>query len=267
MKLPKEIRLPENNWEVALAGITFSSTLDTVIRNDVNYQLLLGSDFKCGFMLDMRDVRDSDGDPVSFKSYFLHRSQMKYEFTKGMFNPRDGVDFWKRMIAALNMRVHTRFPRRMYNYLTEDKDFQTRHPRRPVFEWQYVGGRYRLFMDNSGIDGDYKSGIKNQFYIHLDIAKAFNLVIPKNGFPGADDKGYQSSSLVMAEHFRDPMSSTAAIGGVHRLWPVIDGGQVGLRPEGTATKSWFLPLQAHANWYFYELDHSSQSPLYQKRPF
>lgn len=96
-------------------------------------------------------------------------------------------------------------------------------------------------MDNSGIDGDYKSGIENQFYIHLDIAKAFNLVIPKNGSPGADDKGYQSSSLVMAEHFRDPMSSTAAIGGVLRLWSVIDGGQVGLRPEGTATKSWFLP--------------------------
>lgn len=47
---------------------------------------------------------------------------------------------------------------------------------------------------------------------------------------------------------------------------MVDGNQVGLKPEGTATKSWFLRLQAYVNWYFYELDHSFQSPLYQKRP-
>lgn len=134
------------------------------------------------------------------------------------------------------------------------------------FGGYYVSGRYKSFMDNSGIDGDYRSGIENQFYIHLDAAKTFKLVIPKNGSPGADDKGYQLSSLVTAEHFRDPMSSTAAISGVQRLWSVIDGGQVGLRPEGTATKSWFVRLQAHVNWYFYELDYSFQSPLCQKRP-
>ena len=112
VKLPKEIRLPESDWEVALASITFPSTLDTVIRNDVNYQLLLGANFICGFMLDMKDIKESDGDAVGYKSYFLHGSQMKCEFTKGLFTPSNGVDFWNRMIAALNTRMHSRFPRR-----------------------------------------------------------------------------------------------------------------------------------------------------------
>ena len=71
VKLPKEIRLPENDWEVALANITFPSTLDTVIRNDVNYQLLLGTDFMCGLELDMKDMERSSRDPVGAKSYFL----------------------------------------------------------------------------------------------------------------------------------------------------------------------------------------------------
>lgn len=85
VKLPKEIRLPESDWEVALVSITFPSTLDTVIRNDVNYQLLLGADFMCGFMLDMQNIKESDGGDVGPKSYFLHGSQLMYEFTNGLF--------------------------------------------------------------------------------------------------------------------------------------------------------------------------------------
>lgn len=154
---------------------------------------------------------------------------MKYEFTKGMFNPRDGVDFWNRMIALLNYRMHSRFPRRMYDYTTEDKDYQTKHPRWPVFSWQDFGGRYRLFIDNIGIDGHNRSGNENQFYIHLDIAKAFNLVIPKNGSASSDDKGYQLTSLVSAEHFRDPMSSVTMFSSdTQKLWSIVD--QLGYKP-------------------------------------
>ena len=60
---------------------------------------------------------------------------MKYEFTKGMFTPSNGVDFWNRMLAAFNYNMHSRLPRAMSNYLTQDKDFQTKHPRWPVFSW------------------------------------------------------------------------------------------------------------------------------------
>ena len=71
VKLPKEIRLPESDWGVALASITFPSTLDTVIRNDVNYQLLLGADFTCGLTLDMKGTKESDSDSLPGKSYWL----------------------------------------------------------------------------------------------------------------------------------------------------------------------------------------------------
>ena len=140
---------------------------------------------------------------------------MKYEFTKGMPAPRNGVDFWNRMLGLLHYNLHSRIVNGMKNYITQDKDFQTKCPRWPAFHWQDAGGDYRLFIDSSGIDASYRSGIENQFYIHLDIAKAFKLVIPKNGSAKAGDKGYQLSSLVSAEHFRDPASTTVEFQGVH----------------------------------------------------
>ena len=70
----------------------------------------------------------------------------------------------------------------------------------------------------------------------------------------------------MAEHFRDPMSTSVPVSGVQKLWDIIDAHEIGYKPEGTATKSWFLRLQTHVNWYFYEIGHSFRSPLYQKRP-
>lgn len=120
VKLPKEIRLPESDCEVALASITFPSTLDTVVRGDVNYQLLLGADFMCGLQLDRKGMKDSSGNFLSMEDYWLKGYQMKYEFTKGMFTPKDGVDFWNRMLAALNYHVHSKFPNTMSNYLTQD---------------------------------------------------------------------------------------------------------------------------------------------------
>ena len=93
MRLPKEIRLPESDWEVALARITFPSTLDTVIHDNVNYKNLLETDFMCGFALDMEGMEDSSKFPISNKKYFLCGSVMKYEYTKGMTTPRNGIDF------------------------------------------------------------------------------------------------------------------------------------------------------------------------------
>ena len=269
VRLPKEIRLPENDWEVALSSIMFPSTLDTVIHGNVNYKNLLETDFMCGLVLDMKDVKDDDKLVISDKEYFLSGSVMKYEYTKGMTTPRTGIDFWNRMLGLLNYRLHSRIISGMQNYITQDKDFQTKRPRWPVFSWQNVGGVYRLFIDNSGIDGSYRSGIENQFYIHLDIAKAFKLVIPKNGSAKPEDKGYQLSGLVSAEHFRDPASTTIRLGGgggEHRLWTTIDAKEAGFKPEGVASKSLFLRLQASVNWYVYELGHAYHSPLHQKRP-
>ena len=71
VRLPKEIRLPEDDWEVALSSIMFPSTLDTVIHGNVNYKNLLETDFMCGLVLDMKDVKDDDKLVISDKEYFL----------------------------------------------------------------------------------------------------------------------------------------------------------------------------------------------------
>ena len=257
-KLVKTISLPGKEWEVALSRITFPS--------NVNYEKLTDMDFMCGLVLDMKHMEDKNDFPISDKEYFLSGSVMKYEFTKGMPAPRNGVDFWNRMLGLLNYNLHSRIVNGMKNYITQDKDFQTKRPRWPVFHWQDAGGDYRLFIDNSGIDASYRSGIENQFYIHLDIAKAFKLVIPKNGSAKAGDKGYQLSSLVSAEHFRDPVSTTVEFQGVHRFWTIIDTKEVGFKPEGVASNSLFLRLQASVNWYIYGLGYTYHSPMYQKRP-
>lgn len=145
MKLAKEIILPEKDWEVALSSITFPSTLSTVVRSDVNYELLLGTDFMCGMELDMKGMKDTTGSFITSKSFWLKGSEMKDEFIRGMLNPRDGVDFWNRMLALLNYRLHSRLPRRLHDYIVEDKDYQKKRPRWPVFHWEDVGGTYRLY--------------------------------------------------------------------------------------------------------------------------
>lgn len=92
-------------------------------------------------------------------------------------------------------------------------------------------------------------------------------MIPKNRSAKPEDKEYQLSSLVSAEHFRDSASTTVSLGGgEHRLWTIIDAKETGFKPEGVTSKSLFLHLQASVDWYIYELGHAYHSPLHQKRP-
>lgn len=70
-----------------------------------------------------------------------------------------------------------------------DKDFQTKKPNWPMFTWQNIGDTARLLIDNGGIGESYRSGIENSIFIHLDIAKAFNLVVPKSGRLPTDQLG------------------------------------------------------------------------------
>ena len=163
VKLAKEIYLPESEWEVTL------STSDTVIHKNFNYQKLADVDFLCGMELDMKGVRTYNNLEIGNKSYWLRGSVLKYELSLDM--PRHGGDFWNSMISLLNRRLYSRLPLKMKNYMVEDKDYQKKRPKWSVFYWKDVGGgSYGLCIDNSGIDGSFRSGIENDFYIHLDVA-------------------------------------------------------------------------------------------------
>lgn len=266
VKLTKEIYLPENDWEVALSSVSFPSTLDTVVHKDVNYHALRGVDFMCGMELEMKGVKNKDDLLIGSQSYWLKGCELKYEHLHDMIIPRHGGDFWNRMISLLNRRLHCRLPRKMKDCLVEDKDYQKKRPKWPVFRWQDVGGgSYRLCIDNSRIDGSFISGTENDFYIHLGIARAFNLVVPKAGVL-AYQKGFELTSLLTFEHFRDPISDVCYEGDVQRVWEIIYSKAVGLKPEGNPSDSKFLRLECSVNWYIYGLCRTCESPLHQERP-
>ena len=123
----------------------------------------------------MDGVKDHHGDFISRKEYWIQGSKMKYEMgrkEKDLSASKDGVDFWNRMIALLTYRLHSKLLIKASGIITNDKTLlsEKKHYRWPEFSWENVGGTYRLKMDNGGIDGAYRSGRENAFYLNLEIA-------------------------------------------------------------------------------------------------
>ena len=203
-KLLKTISLPGREWEVALSSISFPSALSSNVHND--YRSLVDLDFMCGMNLSMKDVKDHRSDFISNKEYWIRGSKMKYEMGRKEKGLRDGVDFWNRMIALLTYRLHSRLPIKASGIITNDKTLlsEKKHYRWPEFSWENVGGTYRLKIDNGGIDRTYRSGYENAFYLNLEIAKAFNLIMPRqDGKHDTYYQGYELTSHAAVEHFRD----------------------------------------------------------------
>ena len=91
------------------------------------------------------------------------------------------------------------------------------------------------------------------------LPKAFKLVIPKVGVP-SHQKGFELTSLLTFEHFRDPISEVNYQGDVQRVWEIVDSKTFQFKPEGNPSESKFLHLQCSVNWYIYRLCqmHASQ---------
>lgn len=111
---------------------------------------------------------------------------------------------------------------------------------------------WQLKIINEGVvNGDYTSELENAFLIHLDVAVAFNLVIPKKS-----RGGYQLTSLVTIEHFKDPLDHIRFSGDEQHLWAVVGGPGSGFSPQGTPSNSKFLKLSCAVNWYLNEIDNN-----------
>ena len=261
-KLLKTISLPGREWEVALSSISFPSALSSNVRND--YRSLVDLDFMCRLNLSMKGVKDDDDNFISDKEYWIQGNKMKYEMgkkEKGLSASRDGVDFWNRMIALLTYRLHSKLPIKASGIISNDKTLlsEKKHYRWPEFSWENVGGTYRLKIDNGGIDGAYRSGRENAFFLNLEIAKAFNLIMPRqDGKYDSYYQGYELTSHVTVEHFRDPISHTLRWLDGTKLWEIIDAKD--------SSSSKFVKFESSVNWYFYELGNAYYSPMYQNRP-
>ena len=131
------------------------------------------------------EATDKNGSKIGSTSCWLKGEKMKDEYRRKSsirLASRDGVDFWNRMIASLNYKLHSTLPDQLTDYMKRKIFDRSTHFIRPEFHWENVGGTHRLKIDNEGItNSDYKILSENAFFIHLDIAEAFNFVIPKKG--------------------------------------------------------------------------------------
>ena len=79
-------------------------------------------------------------------------------------------------------------------------------------------------------------------------------------------QGYEFTSHVTVEHFRDPISQTLDWLDGTKLWEIIDAKESGFKAEGHSSTSKFMKFESSVNWYFYELGNAYYSPMYQNRP-
>ena len=199
-RLPQQILLPRDDWEVALASVSFLSVSFSAssVYDDVNYDHLVRKDLLCGIELNL-DAQNARGDKIGSVSYWLRGSQVKDEYRRKMsirLASRHGVDFWNRMLALLYYKLNTSSPKN-YTVKRDYRDGYRVKVKWPELQWENAGSVYRLKINNEGvINGDYTTELENAFLINLDVAK-FNLVIPKKY-----GSGYQLTSLVTVEHKR-----------------------------------------------------------------
>lgn len=71
----------------------------------------------------------------------------------------------------------------------------------------------------------------------------------KDGKATSDDGGYQLTSLVESDHFRDPSSTVLKVNRKYFDWEVADA-----KPRGANKSYKFLRLFCYVNWYLSELD-------------
>lgn len=268
-QLPNQVLLPGKDWEVALASITFPSVSLSAssVYDDVNYDHLISKDFLCGIELNL-DAKDKNDRKLGAVSYWLKGEEMKDEYRQNMslrLASRHGVDFFNRMLGELTYILQSSLPVGLKDYFTK-KDYSDGNKIRfkwPQFRWEDAGGVYRLKIDNEGVvNGDYTSELENAVLLHLDVAKSFNIVIPKK-----DNSGYELTSLITAEHFRDPLDHVKFVGDFQQLWAVVGGPSSGFSPAGTPSNSYYLKLSCAVNWYIYEIDNNfHNNGLHQPRP-
>ena len=70
-------------------------------------------------------------------------------------------------------------------------------------------------------------------------------------------QGYELTSHVTVEHFRDPISQTLDWLDGTILWEIIDAKESRFKAEGHRSTSKFVKFESSVNWYFYE-----NRPLY-----
>ena len=174
VKLPKEIYLVEDEWEVALASISFPDTFTQISpEKQPDYPLCMTARIYNNRNLPRRICSRAD------------------TILKSAVPITDGVSYWQILI---NYVIND-----FYHHLEAGQTL-IRHRTKgiPSFTWRQVGNKQELVIDNSQIQS---SANLNFISINMQLALAFNLVKCE-----VDDKtkkiNYKISDSLRMEQFR-----------------------------------------------------------------
>ena len=230
VKLPNQIYLPEDDWEVALSTVSFPDT-ETVL--DKKY---LGE-----FPMVYRYVT-KHGQPQGslLKQFFYVRDD---DLTDPFTPVRTGLTFWKKIVQA----IHNDF----YRSLKEGQDWGdgTGRSGLPEFKWEKRGDQTDLHISNELLGN---KTVENYMDINLELAKAFGLVSKLESGGWALGPSIEMKHIAPFTKLAKP-SDHGVPGGV--FWRVIESGTTTLpAPVGLIRNYSVLRLYSYNDWYITDIN-------------
>ena len=167
VKLVNEIRLTEDDWEVALQTISFPDT-ESVLKSSLlgKYPFIqkVVTHFS-GTFGENADGSPNLEDPIGLANNAFYVRESLLDLAD---NPvRDGLSFWKKIIQRTNYEFNTGLqPDELFTNVTGDTGM-------PTYKWVERGNQFDLMIDNDSLhllnEGSYTD-------ISLPLAEAFGLV-------------------------------------------------------------------------------------------
>ena len=175
VKLVNEIRLTEDDWEVALQTISFPDT-ESVLKSSLLGKYPFVQKVVTHFSGDFGENADGTPnleDPIGLANNAFYVRESILDLAD---NPvRDGLSFWKKIIQRTIYEFNNGLqPDELFTNITGDTGM-------PTYKWVERGNQFDLMIDNDSLhilnDGSYTD-------ISLPLAEAFGLVKEARDFRG-----------------------------------------------------------------------------------
>ena len=232
VKLPHQIYLPHDDWEVALYTISLPAT-QTVL--DKKY---LG-DFPVIYHIATNNPPRLDN-----KEFYVKDEDL----TNAHIPVKTGLSFWKKIVQALRNDFYREL--KGGDRWGNVDNFHSLAD----FKWEKRGDEWDLHIINSDLPGKSRA---NYLDINLELAQAFGLVV-KN----TDDKGATYWTLgpsIEIKHTEGPVLPKPSDSGITGFWRVYENSTKTLpAPAGRVTNYSALRLYSFNDWYITDINGNFQ---------
>ena len=226
--LPKQLYLPEDDWEVALATISFP---DSQTHIPINVQ----GRFPLALQFSLNNTLQN----VWSRATVLNKAKVPI---------KDGVTYWKKLITTLQHDLQDHIP---FNVDWKKSGV-------PEFHWN----NDELMIDNSKVIGNNGHLLETHVKIDLKVALAFHLVekIKTTG-------KYKLGECLKFQHFRSP-TPDVSVPWENDVWQVKSlRDPYPIEKDGKLTQeiNQYLQLSSVVNWYITDINQSFQMKFGQSK--